>query len=168
MALAVQEARVDCRIHCFDSFCGFPKASVKDDADWQARLGVGSSQEPSKPLDPAWGFSTKQTVERVSENFRKWGFSPEMFVFHEGWFQDTIPGWREPIAVLRIDGDIYESTLVCLAELYPWLSDGGICILDDYNTVNGCRLACDEYFQNSVQPILVKDGGGPVWWIKGR
>lgn len=166
MALAVQELRGDRKIHLFDSFKGFPKASVKDDPEWQERLGVGSSTEDSKPLDPAWGFSVEQSAAVVRARFRQWGFPDGMFVFHEGWFQDTVPGWQGDIAVLRIDGDLYESTKVCLEHLYPHLVPGGFCIMDDY-MLGGCRKAFDEYFQGTVQPIEIVGGLGPHYWMKG-
>ncbi len=161
MALAAQDANAIRQVHCFDSFCGFPKASLHDSQEWQDRLDVGSSVEPSRPLDPAWGFNVNITSEVVRDNFRQWGFPSDWFTFHVGWFQETVPSWREPIAVLRLDGDLYESTMVCLNHLYPLLSPGGICIIDDYD-VAGCRKACDEFFNGSVEPIEV--GGGPVWW----
>lgn len=165
MALAIQESGESRTIHCFDSFRGFPKASAKDSTEWQDRLGVGSSQEPSNPLDPRWGFDVTQTVSVVQERFRRWGFPLSMFVFHEGWFCDTVPKFNEPIAILRIDGDLYESTKVCIEHLYAQLAAGGICIIDDY-PIEGCRKACDEYFQGSITPVAVDSGGGPVWWVK--
>jgi O-methyltransferase len=160
MALALQEMGDSRKIHCFDSFCGFPKASEKDGADWQDRLGVGSSTEPSNPLDPNWGFAL-QTLEHVKTNFRHWGFSLDMFAFHKGWFHDTVLGWNEPIALLRIDGDLYDSVLVCLKKLYPHLVPGGICILDDYE-LEGGRKAFNEYFKGSVDVLV----NGSAWWIK--
>jgi len=161
MALAVQELGSNRKIHCFDSFRGFPKASEKDSLEWQQKLGVGSSTDPSLPLDPAWGFSSHIDVAHVQNNFLKWGFPLDMFVFHEGWFQDTVQGWDEPIALLRIDGDLYDSVLVCLENLYPNLVPRGICILDDYE-LEGGRKAFDEYFKGSVDVLV----NGSAWWIK--
>lgn len=161
MALAVQELGADYKIHCFDSFRGFPKASEKDGVDWQQRLGVGSSQEPSKPPDASWGFSPCITVDHVQANFQKWGLPLDMFAFHAGWFHDTVPHWKGDIALLRIDGDLYESVLVCLQHLYPQLVPGGICIMDDYE-LEGGRRACDDYFQGALKPVT----SNPVWWVK--
>ncbi len=168
MAVAVQELKANKLIHCFDSFCGFPKASQYDDREWQARLGVGGGAEPSKPLDPAWGFDANTTVERVEANFSSWGLPLSMFRFHKGWFQETTPLMKEPIALLRIDGDLYESALVCLKNLYPSLSEGGVCIFDDYHLL-GCRTACDEYFgDRQIKPVSFNplEADSPVWWVK--
>ena len=70
------------------------------------------------------------------------------------------------LALLRLDGDLYESTRVCLEGLYPHLTVGGFCIIDDY-ALAGCRRAVDEYFsQKAETPAMIEIGGGPVWWRK--
>lgn len=165
MALAVQETKTSKIIHCFDSFCGFPKASEKDEEEWRKRLGVGSSAEPSNSLDPAWGFDSKMTSDRVKLHFKQWGFPLSMFEFHEGWFQDTVPPFNKPIALLRLDGDLYDSTMVCLKHLYPLLSAGGVCIIDDY-AVQGCRKAFEEYFAERMPSVKQFEDSDPVWFTK--
>ncbi len=63
---------------------------------------------------------------------------------HEGWFEDTVPAAQiGQIALLRLDGDLYESTKVCVQHLFPKLSVGGWCIVDDWN-LDGCRAAIAE------------------------
>ncbi len=165
MALATQQTNSDKKIHCFDSFCGFPKASDQDDVDWQQRLGLGSGAEPSNALDPKWGFDSRMTVDRVKRHFKEWGFPLEMFEFHEGWFENTVPLLNKPIALLRLDGDLYESTMVCLKHLYPLLSVGGVCIIDDY-AVPGCRKAFHDYFGEKVPSVHQFENSEPVWFIK--
>lgn len=178
MALALTEAANHREIHLFDSFQGFPHASEQDGPEWVQRLGAGSANEKSKPLDPAWGFNDRITPKKVLANLEAWGFLHHMFAMHCGWFADTVPGWDRPIALLRLDGDLYESTKVCLEHLYPHLSPGGVCIIDDY-ALPGCRKAVDEYFfqvkfdhniPSSQLPIIneVVGGGGPVWFRKGE
>ena len=159
MALAVQELHADRKIHCFDSFCGFPKASIKDDVEFQIHLGIGSNSERTE-ITSDWGFD-KQTVAKVQANFERWGFPLDMFVFHEGSFHDTMPPWEEDVALLRIDADLYESDMLCLQYLYPRLKVGGVCIMEDYGLIGG-RRAYDEYFQGSVKPIAIN----PAWWVK--
>jgi hypothetical protein len=67
--------------------------------------------------------------------------------FVKGWFKDTVPGreFPEPIAVLRLDGDWYESTLTCLESLYPKVTPGGVVIIDDYYVWDGGARAVHEY-----------------------
>ena len=69
--------------------------------------------------------------------------------FHliKGWFSETLPKLIiGQIAILRLDGDWYESTLDCLKYLYPKVVIGGIVIIDDYYTWDGCTKAVHDYF----------------------
>lgn len=83
--------------------------------------------------------------EDVEKNFAKYGLLDDQVVFLQGWFKDTLPS--APIgklALLRLDGDMYESTMDALTHLYPKLSPGGYCIIDDF-FLGPCRLAVEEY-----------------------
>jgi O-methyltransferase len=64
-----------------------------------------------------------------------------------GWFKDTLATFvpPEPIAVLRLDGDWYDSTRLCLEALYPAVPPGGLIIIDDYYAWEGCARAVHEY-----------------------
>jgi hypothetical protein len=93
------------------------------------------------------------------------GYPRELTVFHVGWFEETIPVAVESverIALLRIDGDWYESTRVCLAHLYPLVSSGGIVVVDDYGRWKGCRTAVDEFLSGTKRPPFLNhiDGTG--------
>jgi len=86
------------------------------------------------------------SLEQVKENFRRYGLLDERVEFLVGWFKDTLPGSRTgPLAVARLDGDMYESTMDALVSLYPRLSPGGWLIVDDYGAVPACRQAVDDY-----------------------
>lgn len=65
----------------------------------------------------------------------------------KGWFNETLPTLElsEPIALLRIDGDWYDSTMACLSNLYPKVASGGIVVLDDYHVWDGCSRAVHDY-----------------------
>ena len=90
-----------------------------------------------------------------------WGL--KNFSLIKGWFQDTVPTWEErPIAVLRLDGDLYESTKICLEYLYPMLSKGGILIIDDWD-LSGCVQAFDEYFEKHEKPEFILKDWGTYW-----
>lgn len=83
--------------------------------------------------------------EEVENNFRKYGLLDEKVVFLKGWFKDTLP--EAPIkklSILRLDGDMYASTMEALDHLYPKLQNGGFCIIDDYALPN-CKQAVDDY-----------------------
>lgn len=72
------------------------------------------------------------SLETVKDNFSRYGLLDEQVVFVEGMFSDTLPSLSAgPFALLRLDGDLYESTIVALNSLYPKLSRGGVVIIDD-------------------------------------
>lgn len=105
--------------------------------------------------------------EQVENNFRKYGLLDDNVVFLKGWFKDTLPAAPiEKLAIMRLDGDMYESTMDGFVNLYPKLSSGGFCIIDDYN-LEPCREAIEDYRkQNGItEPIQEIDGMG-VFWVK--
>jgi O-methyltransferase len=84
-------------------------------------------------------------IEEVKKNFQRYDLLDDQVRFLEGWFRDTLP--TAPIkrlAILRLDGDMYESTIDTLINLYPKLSPGGYTIVDDY-LLPGCKAAVDDY-----------------------
>lgn len=86
------------------------------------------------------------SLETVQANFERYGLLDDRVRFLKGWFKDTLP--TAPIAklaVARLDGDMYESTIQALGSLYPKLSIGGYLIVDDYGDLPGCKAAVDDY-----------------------
>lgn len=88
--------------------------------------------------------------------------------FLEGWFKDTLPGPVERLAVLRLDGDLYESTIQCLEALYDKVSPGGFVIIDDYGAVAGCRQAVTDFrasrgLTDTNAPLHPIDWTGVYW-----
>ena len=66
--------------------------------------------------------------------------------FHivKGWFSDTVPAFattQPQIAILRLDGDWYDSTMTALELLFPLVVDRGLVLVDDYGTWDGCTRA---------------------------
>jgi len=106
------------------------------------------------------------SLEEVQENFRRYGLLDDRVRFLKGWFRDTLPTAPiERIAVLRLDGDMYESTWEALTTLYPKVSVGGYTIIDDYNAVRGCREAVDDYRRREgiADEITKIDWAGAFW-----
>jgi O-methyltransferase len=104
-------------------------------------------------------------LEEVQDNFRKFDLLDDQVVFLKGWFKDTLPGAPiEQLAVLRLDGDMYGSTMEALEVLYPKLSPGGFCVIDDYALPN-CRKAIDDYrAQHGIRSPLIRiDWTGHFW-----
>jgi O-methyltransferase len=106
------------------------------------------------------------TLERVRDNFRRYGLLDDQVRFLKGWFRDTLPNAPiEQLAVLRLDGDLYESTIQALECLYDRLSVGGYVIIDDYGNIAACRQAVHDFreargIKDPIQPI---DWAGVFW-----
>lgn len=150
-------------VHLFDSFAGIPEAGPNDDQ----QPGIGPVPEEARKGRLVSSGVAVCSADSVRRNMNAWGVRPKQVQFHEGWFQDTVPTWgSSPISLLRLDGDLYESTLVCLKYLYPCLSEGGILIVDDY-TLSGCFKAVLDYFDKQPPRFVeVPDGDGCAWAIK--
>lgn len=106
------------------------------------------------------------SLETVRENFRRYGLLDEQVRFLKGWFSDTLPTAPvEQIAVLRLDGDLYDSTRDALEALYPKLSPGGYVIVDDYHFLPQCRMAVlDHRHRHRItDPVREIDGFGTYW-----
>ena len=120
----------DRKVWVADSFEGCPKPQV-----------------PSERTDRHW-FNNFLSVpfEQVRANFERYGLLDDRVVFLRGWFSDTLPSAPiHKLAVLRIDADMYGSTLDVLNALYGKVSKHGYVIIDDYFTIEACRRAVDEF-----------------------
>lgn len=86
------------------------------------------------------------------------GYPENQIHLVKGWFQKTLPAMRDnigPIAILRIDGDLYESTRVVLDHLFDSVVERGVVIIDDYGAFAGCREAVDEFLVvRKINPFL--------------
>ena len=111
------------------------------------------------------------SLEQVSENFKKFGLLDDNVVFVKGWFKDTMPNLDiKKISILRLDGDMYESTIQVLDALYHKLSVGGYCIIDDYYHPR-CASAVHDFRKkhNISSPICKVDNDARNevhYWIK--
>jgi hypothetical protein len=105
------------------------------------------------------------SLEEVQKNFAKYGLLDKQVRFLKGWFKDTLPGAPiDRLAVLRLDGDLYESTMDALGALYGKLSPGGYVIIDDYRLLP-CRAAVDEFRgrHRIDDPLSVIDPTSVYW-----
>lgn len=136
----------------FDSFQGIPWAGEHD-----TQQPGRSNKLKSKIGKLESSGVTVHPIKGVHENLRRFGVGNYTLI--EGWFQHTVPGWKAPngISVLRLDGDLYDSTYICLEHLYPQLSEGGILIIDDW-LLTGCHRAFMDYFKDK-EPMTIFDDG---------
>lgn len=85
------------------------------------------------------------SLDEVKSNFAKYGLLDEQVRFLPGWFKDTLPAAPiKQLALMRLDGDMYQSTMDALTHLYARLSRGGFVIIDDYKAVP-CRQAVEDF-----------------------
>lgn len=137
-----------------DSFEGLPKpdaarypADAGDQLHKQTGLGVGADQ--------------------VRHNFERYGLLDERVEFLVGWFKDTLPTAPiDQLALMRLDGDMYESTIQAIEALYPKLSPGGFCIVDDFGShASQAGQAIHDYRKaNGIdEEIVAIDPFGAYW-----
>lgn len=136
-----------------DSFRGLPRPNVE-----------------KYPADHGYDLSVWRglavSADEVRENFRRFQLLDDQVVFLEGWFAETLPvAPIDRLAVLRLDGDLYESTMDGLVHLYPRLSPGGFAIVDDYYSAPPCRQAVDDFRRaNAIHEEMVRiDWSGAFW-----
>lgn len=167
MALAnLQTGRARRDLHLFDAFqeiCEPDAAIDGEQALRESRPFMKDAAEGSGERRPMVGIydalggpgtlaENRQLLEQAI------GYPAERVHYYVGWFQDTIPAEHAaigPIAILRLDGDWYASTKICLDYLYDQVVPGGIVIIDDYGVYEGCRRAVDEFFASrNMKPYL--------------
>ena len=110
----------------------------------------------------------KVSLEEVQENFARFDLLDDQVVFLKGWFADTLPTAPiEKIAVLRLDGDLYSSTMDGLVNCYHKVSPGGYVIADDYFSWEASRRACHDFLDKIGQkPDIIKiDWAGAYWQV---
>lgn len=108
-------------------------------------------------------------LDQVKHNFERYGLLDDQVRFLPGWFSDTLPGAPiDRVAVLRLDGDMYESTMDGLNALYPKLSPGGFCIVDDW-LLEPCQRAVHDYRrEHGIDEEIVDIDGMGVFWRRGQ
>jgi O-methyltransferase len=146
------------KVYVCDSFEGLPAANAgKYPAD-QELDRYSNVQELKIPLDA------------VRSNFAAYDLLDDDVVFVKGFFSDTLPA-LDPgkLALMRLDGDLYESTIVALENLYPKLSPGGFVIIDDYGGLPACAAAVEDYRrEHTIQVPLTRVDWTGVWWQKPK
>ncbi|MFE4607312.1 demethyldecarbamoylnovobiocin O-methyltransferase [Streptomyces niveus] len=150
---------------------------VRDRTVWVADSfqGIPDVGEEGYAGDRKMALHRRNSVLAVSEdevrrNFRNYDLLDEQVRFLPGWFKDTLPTAPiDTLAVLRMDGDLYESTWDTLTNLYPKVSVGGYVIVDDYMMCPPCKDAVDEYrakFDIADELITIDRDG--VYWQRTR
>jgi hypothetical protein len=158
-----------------DSFAGLPVTEEHgmSSRSWSSpglemRAQIAESSLPEQLQEKLDLLMHGTTYEEVRERFARYGLLDEQVQFLRGWFRDTLPAAPiDRLALLRLDGDFYDSTYDALAALYPKLSNGGYAIVDDYGTFAECRQAVHDYLGSvSKEPDIKPIDDEAVYWQK--
>lgn len=148
--IAMADAAPRKRIWAFDSFQGIPLPSNRDDQMPGIEFLTPTQQKmlpnPGEQKLISSG-ATSVSLPDFYNHLKNAGVFGAGIIPVEGWFEETIPkaDYINKIVILRLDGDLYNSTWVCLQHLFPKVIQGGCVIIDDWE-LPGCRSACEEYF----------------------
>jgi len=158
--------------------CIFAKALFnildKDRTIWVADSFEGLPK-PNDELYPADKDDDLYSIEQlrvslaqVKQNFERFNLLDEHVKFLKGWFKDTLKTAPiKKIAIARLDGDMYESTMDSLINLYPKISQGGFVIIDDYGAIEACKKAVHDFrAKNDITAELINiDDCGYYWQV---
>jgi O-methyltransferase len=165
MKVAISETEAQRTVYGFDSFQGIPLAGEWDDE----QPGIGAAKHdktlPERDRLVSSGI-TVHSKENVWDNFHRLGVPTDNVYLIDGWFQDTLADqrWKSfDIALLRLDGDLYESTMCCLTNLYDKVVKGGVVIVDD--NLTGSNKALEDYFGDKMPAFNIVPGSGGVRWF---
>lgn len=148
--------------------------NVKNRKVWLADSfeGLPPPNAAAYPADKGDDFHTYSelavSLEQVKSNFEKYCLLDGQLKFLKGWFKDSLPNAPiDRIAILRLDGDMYESTIDALTHLYDKVATRGYIIVDDYRVVLGCRQAVDDFrAQRGIEDEIVEIDGVGIYWQK--
>lgn len=162
------------KIHLYDSFQGFPVAGPDDDLEWKELLGTTEDRIHGHASNKLQSFRWQ-----VEQNMVSWGVNQDLLIYHEGWLQDVLPKelgagtLPKKIALLRIDVDLYDSTVPVIKYLYPLVESGGYVISDDWGEkeeMAPARLATLRGLEELGEPIpqvtRLIETPGTCWWRK--
>jgi Macrocin-O-methyltransferase (TylF) len=160
-----------------DSFAKFP-LRAEDGATARSFVSPGFAEVRavlSGAESPSAQFAARSDLlwagtsyDDVRERFARYGLLDDQVRFLRGYFRHTLPSAPiERLALLRLDGDLYDSTYDTLQALYPRLSPGGFVIVDDYWSVVECREAVHDYLE-ATQTVaqLQRIDTEAVFWQK--
>lgn len=140
--------------YLFDSFEGLPEASEID--------GSAAKEWQNDVNSKNYYNNCKADIEFAQKAMEKSGKYNES-VFIKGWFNETLPENKlQNIAILRLDADWYDSTYICLEHLFDKVIPGGLIILDDYYTWDGCSRALHDFLAKDKRTERIQSlyGGG--------
>lgn len=140
----------DRKVIVADSFDGLPPSTAEQDL----HLTLDKSVFPELAV----------SLDEVQANFASYGLLDDNVRFVPGWFSESLASTpSDRLALLRLDGDLYESTMDSLVALYDRVEPGGVVIVDDWGVLPPCRRAVEDFFAargEAVPPVTEIDWSG--------
>lgn len=179
MALAnIRYGKERRHLHLFDAFDDICEPDVKVDGERAltdvrryggVEAGMSGALKPIRGIYDAFGgYGSLEENRRLMEELI--GYDADYLHYHKGWFQDSLPEASSQIgdiAILRLDGDWYASTKVCLDYLYDKVVFGGFIIIDDYGHYEGCKKAVDQFIERRKLKVFLNHVDYTCkYWIK--
>ncbi len=142
------------RFKIFDSFEGLPEPTPQDAA--HAVLDV---QEVHAYQKGWWAGS----LEEVRSNITRYG-NIDVCDFYKGFFEKTLPNFKEPCVQIFVDVDYVSSLETCLVHLWPLLRNGGFLYTHEaHHTEISLLLHSERWWQKNLKtepPGLIGAGTG--------
>lgn len=141
---------------------------------WDSFQGLPSPRPDLYPTDTADRHSTYEELAvplaEVKAKFARYGSFDDQVRFPPGWFRDNLPTASiEKSSLLRVDGDMYESTMDALTALNPKVAVGGYVVIDDFGGCPVCRRAVEDYRRlQGIREELVQMAWTGVYWRRAR
>ena len=141
------------KIYVCDSFQGIP--------------AVDAAKYPQDAGMEDWSGIAAVSQKDVVNTFKHYDIQlDDSVVFVPGWFCDSLPNLQvDKLSLLRLDGDLYSSTMDVLKPLYPKVVENGVIIIDDYSWTN-CAHAVNDYLTINSIEADIKNDEEPAYWIK--
>jgi len=149
------------KIYGFDSFEGMPDITDKDLDNYN-----------KSDIYNGFGKVRDNLSGEIENVFKTLNIGMQNVSLIKGFFKDTLNNSENlekigSIGVLRLDGDWYESTMICLEKLYDKVVVGGVIIIDDYGHWVGAKRATDEFrTKYNILAPLVQTDNNEHYWIK--
>jgi O-methyltransferase len=154
MSAGISEIIPNKTFHLFDSFEGLPDVKAID--------GLNAKAWQDDKDSPNYFNNCKAEMEEAQKAM---DMAKASYELHKGWFVDTLPDFNEEIAILRLDGDWYDSTMECLKNLFPLVTKNGLIIIDDYTVWDGCSRAVHDYLSENKLASKIKQFDNTVAYI---
>jgi O-methyltransferase len=145
------------KYYLFDSFEGLPGVKEID--------GAAAQKWQQNTADPGYYDNCRAELENAEEAMNQ---TMREFKLIKGWFNKTLPDFeiRHSVALLRLDGDWYDSTMDCLRYLYPKVVENGLILIDDYYAWDGCSRAVHDYLAQIKSASRIRNAGDVCYIIK--